>query len=212
VREPSRPAARVLIVDDHPVVRHGLSALLRSGGLEVVGEAASGDDAIDAARSLAPDVVVMDLSLPGTSGIEATRRLRDARPGCAVVVLTAFADRDRVLAAVDAGASGYLLKDDDPSELVAGIRAAGRGGSPFSPQVAGALVGARAVHRERADLTPREREALGLVADGLSNKQIARRLGIAEGTVKAHLGRAFRRIGVRHRTQAALWVERQRQR
>jgi DNA-binding NarL/FixJ family response regulator len=179
--------------------------------LDVVGEAASGDDAIDAARSLAPDVVVMDLSLPGTSGIEATRRLREARPECAVVVLTAFADGDRVLAAVGAGASGYLLKDDEPSELAAGIRAAGRGGSPFSPRVAGVLVGAHAADRERTELTPREREALGLVADGLSNKQIARRLGIAEGTVKAHLGRAFRRIGARHRTEAALWMDRQRQ-
>ncbi len=202
---------RVLIVDDHAVVRQGLWTLLTDAGLDVVAEAASGEAAIAAARSCTPDVILMDLSLPGMSGIDATRQIRADDPDRVIVVLTAFADRDRVLAAIGAGVSGYLLKDDDPVDLIAGIRSAARGESPFSPKVAGVLVEARATRQAEDGLTVREREVLALVADGLSNKAIATQLGITEGTVKAHLGRAFRRIGVRQRTQAALWVRRQQQ-
>ncbi len=154
----------------------------------------------------------MDLSLPWMSGIEAARRIREDDPGRVIVVLTAFADRDRVLAAIDAGVSGYLLKDDDPADLIAGIRSAAEGDSPFSPKVAGVLIEARSARQAEEGLTARERDVLVLVAEGLSNKEIATQLGITEGTVKAHLGRVFRRIGVRQRTQAALWVQRQQQR
>jgi DNA-binding NarL/FixJ family response regulator len=201
---------RVLIVDDHPIVRDGLSNLLRRSGLEVIGEAATADAAIELVDADPPDVVLLDLSMPGTDGTGAARRIRADHPDVAVVVLTAFADRDRVLRAVDAGVSGYLLKDDDPADLIRGIQAAAAGGSPFSPRVAGVLVESRANERTSGELTDREREVLDLVGEGLANKQIAKRLGISEGTVKAHLGRAFQRIGVRDRTQAALWVQRHR--
>jgi DNA-binding NarL/FixJ family response regulator len=200
---------RVLIADDHPVVREGLRNLLRDAGMVVVAEATSGEEAIEAAASSDPDVVLMDLSLPGRDGISAARVVRD-RSRAAVIVLTAFAERERVLAAIDAGVSGYLLKDDDPAELIAGIRAAAAGGAPFSPKVAAVLVETRVKARTEDELTEREAEVLGLLADGMSNKQIARALGIREGTVKTHLGSAFRRIGVQQRTQAALWMQERR--
>ncbi len=200
-------ALRVVIADDHPVVREGLRNLLRQAGMEVVGEATSGDEAVSSVLATDPDIVLMDLSLPGLDGIEAARSVHARSPRAAVLVLTAFAERERVLAAVDAGVTGYLLKDDDPAELIAGIRAAALGGAPFSPKVAAVLVEARVQDRADEQLTTREAEVLELVADGLSNKQIARALRISEGTVKAHLGSAFRRIGVQQRTQAAIWVQ-----
>jgi DNA-binding NarL/FixJ family response regulator len=196
----------VVIADDHPVVREGLRQLLRHAGMEVVGEATSGEEAVASVLANDPDIVLMDLSLPGVDGVSATRSVHARQPRTPVVVLTAFAERERVLAAIDAGATGYLLKDDDPADLVAGIRAAAAGGSPFSPRVAGVLIEARVQRQADEQLTAREAEILELVADGLSNKQIARAIGISEGTVKAHLGSAFRRIGVQQRTQAALWV------
>jgi len=199
----------VLIADDHPVVREGLRNLLRHAGMVVVAEATSGEEAVESAASSDPDVVLMDLSLHGLDGIEAARRVR-ARSRAAVLVLTAYAERERVLAAIDAGVSGYLLKDDDPAELIAGIRAVAAGGAPFSPKVAAVLVERRARARTEEKLTAREAEVLGLLADGMSNKQIARALGISEGTVKSHLGSAFRRIGVQQRTQAALWMQERR--
>jgi DNA-binding NarL/FixJ family response regulator len=154
----------------------------------------------------------MDLSMPGVDGIAATRAIVAAHPRVKVVVLTTFVERQRVLEAVDAGAVGYLLKDADPEELVRSIRAAARGESPFAPRAAQALLADRSDRSSRAApaaiLTDREREVLRLVARGLSNKEIARWLGISEKTVKAHLGAAFQRIGVRDRTQAALWAER----
>jgi DNA-binding NarL/FixJ family response regulator len=151
----------------------------------------------------------MDLSMPGTDGIEATRRigaeLRDTR----VVVLTSFSDRERILDALDAGAIGYMLKDAEPEELLRGVRAAARGESPLDPKAASALLGAVADRRAATDeLTAREREVLALVARGLPNKLIARELEISEKTVKAHLTSVFQRIGVTDRTQAALWATR----
>jgi DNA-binding NarL/FixJ family response regulator len=146
----------------------------------------------------------MDISMPGTDGVEATRRLFDQGFGGAVVMLTSFSDRTRVVGALAAGAVGYLLKDSEPAEVLAAVRSAAGGHAPLDPRVAGALLPSRRV--PGADLSAREREVLLLVAEGLANKQIAKRLGIAERTVKVHLGNVFRRIGVTDRTSAALWA------
>jgi DNA-binding NarL/FixJ family response regulator len=204
---------RVVLVDDHPMVRTGLRVFLsESTDVAVVGELSDGENAVSLVDREVPDVVLMDLSMPGVDGIAATRAIAAAHPDVKVVVLTTFVDRERVLEAVDAGAVGYLLKDTDPEELVRSIRAAARGESPFSPRAAQALLADRTDRSSRASpaatLTDREREVLRLVVGGLSNKEIARRLGISEKTVKAHLGATFQRIGVRDRTQAALWAER----
>ena len=199
---------RVLLAEDHTVVRTGLLQLLdHIDGIDVVGAASGGAEAVALAAEHHPDVVLMDLEMPGMDGIEATRRIRAAQPRVNVVVLTAFSDRGRILDAIDAGAVGYLLKDAEPEELVRGLEAAARGESPLDPKAAQALVAARA-ERSDAELTPREREVLELLADGLPNKLIARRLEISEKTVKAHLTNIFHRIGVSDRTQAALWAQR----
>jgi DNA-binding NarL/FixJ family response regulator len=200
---------RVLIVDDHAVLRSGLEQLL--GGqpdLEVVGTAASGGEAIELARQLRPDVVLMDLQMPGVDGVSATREIVGAELAD-VLVLTSYSDAERIIGALDAGAMGYLLKDAEPDEVLHGIRAVARGESPINPRAARQLLGARrTTGAAAAELTPRESEVLVLVRQGLANKQIARRLGISERTVKAHLTSAFQRIGVVDRTQAALWAER----
>jgi DNA-binding NarL/FixJ family response regulator len=145
---------------------------------------------------------------PARVPIEATRRLLAAHPGLQVVVLTSFSDQEQVLDAVDAGAVGYLLKDADPADLVEGVRAAAAGQSPLDPEVARTLLTRRTTQAPQDQLSDREPEVVGLVADGLANKQIARHLGISERTVKAHLTSVFQRIGVTDRTQAALWAER----
>ncbi len=196
---------RVLIADDHGVVRAGLASLLRSAGLEVVALAANGEEAVALAREHLPDIVLMDLSMPVLDGVEATRRIVTQGVSTRVVALTSFADRDRILAAVDAGCIGYLLKDSEPEDLLRGIRAAAAGEAPFDPKATSALL-SRPAAAVSVDLTAREREVLALVAGGLSNKQIARRLGIAEKTVKAHLTSVFQRLDVSDRTQAALWA------
>ncbi len=201
---------RVVLVDDHAVVRRGLAQLLGGADdIEVVGQAADGEEAVEVVRRVRPDVVVMDLQMPGVDGVEATRRILEAELGADVLVLTSFSDSARILAALDAGAVGYLLKDADPEELLDGVRAVGRGESPIHPKVARALLTARNdAPAPGLQLTPREAEVLSLVRSGLANKQIARRLGISERTVKAHLTSVFQRIGVVDRTQAALWAER----
>jgi DNA-binding NarL/FixJ family response regulator len=199
---------RVVLVDDHAVVRSGLAQLL--GGtddIDVVGQAGTGEEALGVVRETRPDVVVMDLQMPGVDGVEATRRLVAEDLGCEVLVLTSYSDHARIVAALDAGAVGYLLKDADPEEVIGGVRAVSRGESPLNPRVARQLLTARA-EAPSVELTPREAEVLGLVRLGLANKQIARRLGISERTVKAHLTNVFQRIGVVDRTQAALWAER----
>jgi len=155
------------------------------------------------AVELEPDVVLMDLEMPDMDGIETTHELKTRRPRTAVVVLTSFSDRERILAALDAGAVGYLLKDADPEELARAIRAAARGEAPLHPLAARELLDRR---RAGPQLTEREQEILTLVAQGLPNKLIARRLAISERTVKGHLTRVFERIGVTDRTQAALWA------
>jgi DNA-binding NarL/FixJ family response regulator len=199
---------RILLVDDHAVVRRGLEQLLEGvDGIEVVGTAADGAAAVDAVRRTEPDMVLMDLQMPGVDGVEATRQIRGAG-GPDVLVLTSFSDADRIVAALDAGAVGYLLKDAEPDDVIEGIRAVGRGESPIHPRAARQLLGARQSAAPPADLTPREVEVLALVRAGLANKQIARRLGISERTVKAHLTSIFSTIGVLDRTQAAVWAER----
>jgi DNA-binding NarL/FixJ family response regulator len=199
---------RVVVVDDHVVVRAGLARLLSAADdIEVVGQAADGEEALVTVLRERPDVVVMDLQMPGTDGVEATRRIT-AESDAQVLVLTSFSDTERIVAALDSGAVGYLLKDSDPDDLLAGVRAVHRGDSPLHPRAARALLSSRSPRSAGPDLTPREREVLNLVRDGLANKQIARRLGISERTVKAHLTSAFAAIGVEDRTQAALWVER----
>jgi DNA-binding NarL/FixJ family response regulator len=200
---------RVLIVDDHALVRTGLAQLL--GGavdIEVVGSARDGAEAVALADECLPDVVLMDLSMPGEDGIAATHRIGAAHPDVHVVALTSFSDRERILRAVDAGAVGYLLKDAEPEALISGVRAAARGEAPFAPKAALALVTERAGPQRARPLTGREREVLALVAEGLPNKLIARRLEISEKTVKAHLTSVFQAIGVSDRTQAALWAQR----
>jgi DNA-binding NarL/FixJ family response regulator len=202
---------RVLVVDDHPVLRSGLAQLLQKAeGIDLVGLAADGGAGVELAQDEQPDVVLMDLEMPGVDGIEATRRIRASLPETRVVVLTSFSDRERILDALDAGAAGYLLKDAEPEELLRSIHVAAAGQAPLAPQAASALVAARREARPAAELTPREHEVLLMVGEGLPNKLIARRLEISEATVKAHLTRIFERIGVTDRTQAALWAERHR--
>lgn len=199
---------RVLIVDDHGVLRAGLEQLLANAkDIEVVGSATNGADAVRVAATVLPHVVLMDLSMPVLDGIEATRQILDKLPHTRIVVLTSFSDRERILAAVDAGAVGYMLKDSEPDDLLRGIRAAARGESPIAPKAASAILEARTA-RVSVQLTDREQEVLALLTLGLMNKQIARRLRISEKTVKSHLTRIFDRIGARDRTQAALWAER----
>lgn len=204
----TRSPIRVLVVDDHPVVRRGIEDLLASAtDIEVVGSTGSGAEAARLAETLDPHVVLMDIEMPDVDGVEATRRVLATVSSAAVVILTTFADRQRITSALDAGAAGYLLKDADPDELIRGVRAAAIGDVPISPRAARELIANRQP-RPEVTLTDREREVLGLVAEGLANKAIARRLGIAEKTVKAHLTRVFAAIGVTDRTQAALWFER----
>ncbi|MFI7587154.1 response regulator [Spongisporangium articulatum] len=202
---------RVLLVDDHDLVRAGLAALLDAApDVTVVGEAADGEQAVDLVRSTAPDVVLMDLSMPVMDGVAATRALLAERPQTQVLVLTSFSDRDRVREALGAGAIGYLLKDSTPAEVLAGVRAAANQGSPLDPRVARELLTTTIAPADRPDpaagFSPRELEVLRLVAKGLANKQIGRTLGISERTVKVHLGNVFRRIDVQDRTSAALWA------
>ena len=198
---------RVLVADDHAVVRGGLEELLRGlEDIEFVGSCADGATAIEAALTHRPDVVLMDLQMPGLDGIEVTARLRELLPAVQVVVLTSFSDRERILSALEAGAVGYLLKDAEPDELLAGIRAAARGESPIAPKAARTLLDAHLARGDEPQLSTREREILSLVAAGLPNKVIAQRLGIAEKTVKVHLTTVYRAIGVHDRVQAALWA------
>ncbi|MGI8692176.1 MAG: response regulator [Geodermatophilaceae bacterium] len=198
---------RILIVDDHGVVRRGLEQLLESHpDMTVVGAAADGEQAIAMAADLRPDVILMDLSMPVLDGVAATKRITAATPDVHVVVLTSFADQRRILDALAAGAAGYILKDADPDELVAAVLAAAAGGSPLHPKAARVLLDARRDEKSGRQLSGREEEVLRLVLEGLPNKRIARRLGITERTVKAHLTRIFQQLGVADRTQAALWA------
>lgn len=197
----------VVVVDDHRLVRAGLRTIIdASGDLRVVGEAGDGAEAVTVVAEVAPDVVLMDLSMPGVGGIEAIRRLRASGATSPVVVLTSFAEADRVRDAVEAGAIGYLLKDSEPGDVLDAVRAAAAGHAPLDPRVARALLPSADRRRPGPALSDREREVLAHVARGLANKQVARALGISERTVKVHLGNVFRQIGVGDRTSAALWA------
>ncbi|MEK6229386.1 MAG: response regulator transcription factor [Actinomycetota bacterium] len=200
---------RVVLADDHGVIRDGLGRLISAlDDVELVGVAADGAEALDLCRLNVPDVVLMDLDMPVVDGIEATRRVHAEWPQTAVIVLTAFSDRSRIMGALEAGACGYLLKDVDAEEVAEGIRAAARGESPLDPRAARTILDARSAPDPLAGLSKREREVLGLLVEGLPNKLIARRLEISEKTVKSHLTQIFRELGVTDRTQAALWAER----
>jgi len=191
----------VLLVDDHPVVRAGVRGMLDGEpDIIVAGEAGSGQEAVAAARALTPDVVLMDLRMPGLDGVEATARLLEAVPGTRVVVLTTYETDTDILRAVEAGAAGYLLKDASRTDLVQAVRLAARGETVLAPSVATKLF-----HRTRKghdSLSPREVEVLRLVARGLSNAEIGRELHISEATVKTHLLRTFPKLGVSDRTAA----------
>jgi DNA-binding NarL/FixJ family response regulator len=202
---------RVLVVDDHALVRRGLSELLgAAAGIEVVGALEDGSLAEAAVTELKPDIVLMDLSMPGLDGIEATRAVLAVQPATKVIMLTSFSENARILAALEAGAVGYLLKDAEPEDIIRALRDAVDGGVPLSPKAARALLPSNrssdsaGVHT----LTAREREVLSLVAVGLPNKSIARKLTISEKTVKAHLTHVFTVLGVSDRTSAALWAQR----
>ena len=193
---------RLLIVDDHPVVRDGLKGMFAvEVGIEVVGEAANGPEAV--ARTLAhdPDVVLLDLRMPGGDGVSAIRALAERGARARVLVLTTYDDDRDVLAAIDAGATGYLLKDAPRDELFRAVRAAARGETVLSPSVATQLVG-RVRNPHWNPLTPRELEILRLVADGASNRQAARQLFISEATVKTHLLHTYEKLGVNDRAAA----------
>lgn len=195
---------RTIVVDDHAMVREGLASVLAvDGDIAVVAAASNGAEAVARVIEHTPDVVVMDLSMPVMDGIAATRAVRDAVPATRVLVLTSFTDRDRVRRALEAGATGYQLKDAEPADLRAAVRAVAAGHAPLDARVAGALL---PTSRPTHALSAREVEVLRLVADGRANKQIASALGIAERTVKAHLGSIFREIGVADRTSAAMWA------
>jgi DNA-binding NarL/FixJ family response regulator len=180
--------------------------LATTDDIELVATAANGVEAIARVEEFRPDVVLMDLSMPEMDGVEATRRIAERFPDSHVLVLTSFSDQTRILDALEAGADGYLLKHAEPDDIADAIREVHAGGSPLDPKAARTLLESRRMARSAPQLTDREREVLLLVRDGLANKQIARRLGIAERTVKAHLTSVFQRLGVTDRTQAALWA------
>ncbi len=205
----------VLIVDDHAIVRTGLAALLATAeDIEVVGQAADGVEAVAKAQQLQPDVILMDLSMPNADGVRATRDVLADNPDTHVVILTSFTEQRWITDALEAGAEGYLLKQSEPEVILAGIREVVRGGAPLDPKAARVLLtnrrSAPTGPAERSPLTDRETEVLEMVRNGHPNKIIARRLGISERTVKAHLTNIFQRLGVLDRTQAALWAQRRR--
>ena len=204
---------RILLVDDHAVVREGLRAFLGlQDGFEIVGEAADGEEAIERAAELEPDVILMDLVMPKLDGVSAMRELRRRWRGRGshprVIVLTSFLDDDRLLPALESGAAGYLLKNSQPAELARAVRAAQAGEAIIDPTAAARLVNAlsndRASPTALDQLTKREREVLTLIAQGRANKRIALELGISEKTVKAHVGHVLAKLGVADRTQAAV--------
>ncbi len=211
---------RILVVDDHPVVRQGLRAFLDTrDGMAVVGEAGDGEAAVAEAARLQPDVILMDLLMPGTDGLTAIGRIRAADPAARILVLTSFSSADQVVPAVRAGAAGYLLKDAAPEEVEAAVRAVHRGESRLDPQVTAAVLaevaspaaGAGSAgpdERALAHLTPREREVLALLARGLTNAQLARELVVSEKTVKTHVSSILAKLRLADRTQAALFAAR----
>jgi DNA-binding NarL/FixJ family response regulator len=200
---------RVLIADDHPVVRQGLRTFLGvQEDIEVVGEAADGAEAVARAEALAPDVILLDLNMPGVDGQSALEELRSRGIPSRVLVLTSVAERARVLPVVRAGASGYLYKDVDPQALVQAIRAVHDGHVLFAPEAADAMLAPDQDGKATVALTEREREVLTQIARGRSNREIARALVVSEKTVKTHVSNILMKLGLQDRTQAALYAVR----
>ncbi|WP_185035707.1 response regulator [Streptomyces candidus] len=203
---------RVLLVDDHQVVRRGLRTFLEvQEDIEVVGEAADGAEGVAQAESLRPDVVLMDIKMPGTDGIEALRRLRALDNPARVLIVTSFTEQRTVVPALRAGASGYVYKDVDPDALAGAIRSVHAGHVLLQPEVAGALLAQDVPHNGQGrstSLTDREREVLALIADGRSNREIARALVLSEKTVKTHVSNILMKLDLADRTQAALYAVR----
>lgn len=205
-------AIRVLLVDDHQVVRRGLRTFLEiQDDIEVVGEASDGAEGIAAAEELRPDVVLMDVKMPGMDGIEALRTLRELTNPARVLVVTSFTEQRTVVPALRAGAAGYVYKDIDPEALAGAIRSVHAGHVLLQPEVAGALLAQEENNGGQGrgtSLTDREREVLGLIADGRSNREIARALVLSEKTVKTHVSNILMKLDLADRTQAALWAVR----
>lgn len=200
----------VLIVDDHLVVRQGLRTFLElHDDIEVIGEASNGVEAVEQARQLLPDVVLMDLVMPEMDGIEATRQIGDLGPGTKVIALTTFAEDEKIFPAIEAGAAGYLLKDVSPPDLIKAIQAAHRGEAHLHPEIAKKVMGELA-HRAKEpgpdELTDRELEVLRLIGRGLNNRQIAKELVISEKTVKTHVSNILSKLHLADRTQAAIYA------
>jgi DNA-binding NarL/FixJ family response regulator len=198
---------RVLVVDDHPLFRDGLTGLLKTvDGIEVVDSAGDGETAVRRTLELRPDVVLMDLNLPGTSGLEATRRIVAGAPETAVLVLTMIDDDDTVMAALRVGARGYLLKGAVQEEVLAAVRTVATGGAVFGPGAAARVLGGSDARWRGADLTEREGEVLALIAEGRSNAEIASTIGVSLKTVQNHVSHVLSKLQVRDRTQAALRI------
>lgn len=205
----------VMLIDDHRVVRQGLSDFLElQEDIDIVGEAGSGEEGVQLARELLPDVVLMDLVMPGIDGVETTRRIKAVSPSTRVIVLTSFADDDKVFPAIKAGAISYLLKDISPEELAHAIRAAQRNEAVLHPEVAAKLMQEFSAPRPNEapveQLTPREMDVLRLIAKGKSNKEIADTLIVSEKTIKTHVSNILSKLHLADRTQAAIYALRQR--
>ncbi|MFF2785850.1 response regulator [Streptomyces sp. NPDC058049] len=211
------PAPRVVIADDQDLVRTGFRLILTARGIDVVGVAADGAEAVAAVRRLRPDVVLLDIRMPNMDGLEAARRILAEAPYCRVIMLTTFDLDQYVYAALAAGASGFLLKDVTPEHLAAAVRLVGTGDALLAPSITRRLVercgpgaaaadpaAAAAVHQELAVLTPREREVLTLMGHGLSNAELAREFTLSEATVKTHVARIFAKLSLRDRAQAVV--------
>ena len=203
----------MFLADDHAIVRSGIRGYLELiDDLTLAGEAASGQETLDRLAALEPagilpDVVLMDLVMPGMDGIEATRQIKARWPGVEVVAVTSFADQAKVISALQAGAAGYLLKDADADQVAAAVRAAAAGQCHLDPAVARLLADSLRAPRSAADaLTSRERQVLAQIASGMTNQQIARRLGVTERTVRAHVSGILAKLGLASRTQAAVWA------
>ncbi|MER6954686.1 response regulator [Streptomyces sp. NPDC002623] len=205
-------AIKVLLVDDHQVVRRGLRTFLEvQDDIEVVGEAADGAAGVALAEELKPDIVLMDVKMPGMDGVEALRKLREAANPARVLIVTSFTEQRTVVPALRAGAAGYVYKDVDPDALAGAIRSVHAGHILLQPEVADALLSqdeANSGQGRGGSLTEREREVLGLIADGRSNREIARALVLSEKTVKTHVSNILMKLDLADRTQAALWAVR----
>jgi len=218
-QSPESAKIRILLVDDHAVVRQGLRTLMElQADMEVVGEGSNGNEAVEMAARCKPDVIVLDLVMPGMDGIEATRKILECSPRSRVLILTSFGEDDKIFPAIRAGAQGYLLKDIQPHDLIQAVREMHQGKNQLHPDIAGRLMSAVAgdasgrppqadpLPKDMQGLTEREREVLDLIARGLSNREIAEKMVISEKTVKTHVSNLLDKLGLQDRTRAAIWA------